>query len=264
MGFGDEVIGSGLARGAVARGKRIAFGDGKKIIWSSQAHEVFKNNPNVARPGEENLPNIEWIHHYNGQRLYGFTSGGRWIFNPRFQCCPGEFFFSDEESLFGQGLHDIEVVIEPRVKRHGACSGSNKQWPVLRYQKLVHNLMELRYRCVQLVPPQSKPLLTGARALYTPSYRHAAMVLSKARLYIGPEGGLHHAAAAVGLPAVVLFGGFANPKVTGYSDHVNLTGGANSCGKIADCAHCQEAMHAIKVIDVMQEALALLKKREIA
>ena len=36
------------------------------------------------------------------------------------------------------------------------------------------------------------------------------------------EGGLSHIRAALGLPAVVLMGGFTSPDWTGYPDHINL------------------------------------------
>jgi ADP-heptose:LPS heptosyltransferase len=41
-----------------------------------------------------------------------------------------------------------------------------------------------------------------------------------------PDGFLHHLAAAVGTPGVVIFGGFAPKEVLGYSLHTNLGEGA--------------------------------------
>jgi ADP-heptose:LPS heptosyltransferase len=79
-------------------------------------------------------------------------------------------------------------------------------------------------------------------------------------LYIGPEGGLHHGAAAVGIPAVVLFGGFIPPQVTGYKTHVNLTGGADFfCGSLQACKHCAEAMERIKSKHVCDAAKGFLE-----
>jgi hypothetical protein len=51
---------TGLARGAAKRGKKIAFGDGRKIIWDKNSEPVFRNNSNVARLGK-GRSNIEWI-----------------------------------------------------------------------------------------------------------------------------------------------------------------------------------------------------------
>jgi ADP-heptose:LPS heptosyltransferase len=102
-------------------------------------------------------------------------------------------------------------------------------------------------------------VIPGARQLKTPSFRHAMAALSRAALYIGPEGGLHHASGAVGIPAVVIFGGFIPPAVTGYATHTNLTGGAEACGSLHACEHCREAMNAISVPDVMDAANGYLK-----
>lgn len=263
MGYGDELQASGLARGAAARGKRIAFGDGKKIIWSPQSHEIFKGNPNVARPGSEGAPDLEWIAHYRGHRLYARPSNGVWLFN-EIQFPPGEIFFTDEEKLWAEHCSDLGVVIEPRVKRRGACAGINKQWPLLRYQKLASMLQERGIQCSQFVPPLAAPLLRNVRALYTQSFRHALAALSRADLYCGPEGGLHHGAAAVGVPAVVIFGGFANPKSTGYPMHANITAGGEPCGRMAECSHCQKAMHSITVEQVFEAAMQKLEKLNVA
>ena len=56
----------------------------------------------------------------------------------------------------------------------------------------------------------------------TPGFRDAAALLRGARAAVLPEGGLHHAAAAVGCRAVVLFGAFGDPRATGYAEHINI------------------------------------------
>jgi ADP-heptose:LPS heptosyltransferase len=50
----------------------------------------------------------------------------------------------------------------------------------------------------------------------------AARYIAGCRCYIGTEGFLHHLAAAFGKPAVVLFGAYSHPKVTGYDFHTNI------------------------------------------
>src|SRR5690349_18144596 len=92
LGFGDELMGSGIARGASRRGRRVAFGDGRRIIWHRNAHEIFRDNPNVAAPGSEGAADLEWVEHYSGRRLYCRLKAGRWEFNPDFRATPGEIF----------------------------------------------------------------------------------------------------------------------------------------------------------------------------
>lgn len=266
MGYGDEIIATGLARGAAARGKRIAFGDGKRIIWSEQSRQVFRWNPNIAHPGEEHdrstaLPSkLEWIPHYRGNRLYGHVEGGRWVFRD-FKCPAGEIVFDDQELAFAAALPtEPFIVIEPRVKAMGACAGANKTWPLDRYEALVS---ATGIRCVQFVPPTVRPAVADCEVIETPSFRHALAVLGLASLYIGPEGGLHHGAAAVGTPAVVIFGGFNTPRSTGYAWHENITVG-EPCGTVAACEHCREAMASISVKRVLEAATRQLRQREAA
>lgn len=260
MGYGDEIIASGLARGAAKRGKLIAFGDGKKIIWSDQSKEIFKNNPNVAAPEQERLPNLEWVPYYRGKRFYGEVQKGKWKFF-NYECPVGEIFFTDEEKAFGVKVQCGGwpfVVIEPRVKVRGATQGANKQWPLDRYAAVAGFLNKHGIRTIQFVPQGKKKLLLGVEEVQTPTFRHALAALSKAVLYIGPEGGLHHGAAAVGTNAVVIFGGFNTPKSTGYKMHENIAIG-EPCGTIQACNHCREAMNSITVDMVIASAAKLLR-----
>jgi len=61
--------------------------------------------------------------------------------------------------------------------------------------------------------------------------------------------------------AIVLFGGFVPPAVTGYPMHRNLTGGAEACGSFNRCDHCLAAMRAISVDEVHAAAVQELGGR---
>jgi hypothetical protein len=248
---------SGFARGAKARGKRIAFGDGQKIIWDHHSEQIFRGNPNIAPPGSERDPDIEWVPFYRGNRLYNRQVGDRWVWDYDFRAIPGEVFLTDDEKrwarIHGRGF----VVIEPNAPEFKTVA-PNKQWPVERYNKIARLLLKSGVDVVQF-NFKAGHVIPGARQVKTPSFRHAMAALSRAALYIGPEGGLHHASAAVGVSAVVLFGGFIPPDVTGYAGHTNLTGGAIACGKLHACGHCKAAMEAISVPEVMDAARAYLQ-----
>lgn len=253
-------MGTGMARGAAARGKLIAFGDGHRIRWDGNSPSMFKNNPNIAPPGSERLPNIEWIKFYkgeNGSRIYNRQEGDRWVWNYDFKAKPGEMFFSADEIAFAKQFGEGFILIEPNVppeKKHAV----NKQWPVDRYEAVASELVSAGYQVVQFSYPTAKHRLKNARMVNTPSLRHALAVLARARLAVLPEGGLHHGAAAVGTRAVVLFGGFIPPAVTGYDMHVNMTGGMEACGMLRPCEHCTAAMAAIRTDDVLKAADGLL------
>lgn len=246
MGIGDQIIATGLARGAAARGKRVALGDGKNIRWQSQSEMIFRNNPNLAPPGSERSADIEWVNYYKGHRIYNSGGSNRWIWNYKFRVKPGEFFFDAREDVFEPD--DNLILIEPNVPNK-PC-GPNKQWPVDRWRVLAEKLIadgwtvrQFEYGGPNRVTPPTSTI---------GGFRHAAALLKSARLAILHEGGLHHAAAAVGTPAVVLFGGFVPPSVLGYDTHTNLTGGADvACGSFHRCQHCVDAMNKIEVDEVL-------------
>lgn len=259
MGYGDNLMASGLAKGAHARGKRIAFGDGQKIIWDHNSEPIFKGNPNIAKPGSEGDADIEWIAHHRGNRLYNHQSGDKWVWNYKFKATPGELFFDEAENKFTDGLNSGFIIVEASLPEFKTCA-PNKQWPKDRYLRVAHALKQRGHDVRQFYYPGCWQI-PGVPFIKTPSFRHAAAALRRASLYIGPEGGMHHAAAAMGTQAVVLFGGFIPPQVTGYDFHTNLTGGAEACGSLKKCQHCIDAMNRITVEEVEAAALAHLDRK---
>lgn len=143
------------------------------------------------------------------------------------------------------------ILIEPNVPWKKSVA-PNKDWGLKRYQGVVDRLKAEGYEIVQT--NHGRDRLDGVRTISTPTFRHALAALSRARLAILPEGGLHHGAAALGIPAVVLFGGFIPPAVTGYDMHINLTGDVEACGSLRPCKHCREAMDNISVEQVYDAA----------
>lgn len=259
MGLGDQLMATGMARGAKARGKRIAFGDRNRILWDHNSTIIFRGNPNVAAPGSERDGDLEWIEYYKGRRIYNFQDKrtDRWVWNLDFRPEPGEMFFDAKEkrdsTRFGAGF----VLIEPNIEAWKSVA-PNKDWGREKYQTLANRLIEDGYRVGQFIYDRSVTPLDGVERFRTLSFRDALATMGNAALYIGAEGGLHHGAAAVGINAVVLFGGFIPPQVTGYTNHANLTGGATACGSLSPCDHCKQAMKVISVDDVYDAAKARL------
>jgi ADP-heptose:LPS heptosyltransferase len=95
-------------------------------------------------------------------------------------------------------------------------------------------------------------------AVQTPSFRAAAAVLANAVAFVGTEGGLHHAAAALGRPAVVLFSEFISPAITGYRTHRNLYHAGQPCGSRSACSGCRASMEAISVDEVVSNLLEIV------
>lgn len=262
MGYGDEIMATGMARGAKERGKRIAFGDGRHIAWSQWSEPMFRNNPNVAHPGDEGDPDIEWIAHYKGHRLYNRLSQNRrrWKWNLDFRPIPGELVFTENELSLSRSIPRGFILIEPNVP-HQKSVAVNKDWGHSRYKAVAKYLLGNGHRVIQFDFGSYR--LPGVERVHAADFRQALTVLSRASLYIGPEGGLHHGAAAVGIPAVVLFGGFIPPQVTGYPTHTNLTGGATACGSLRQCDHCKVAMNKITIDEVCSAAIEHLNQNRV-
>jgi hypothetical protein len=108
------------------------------------------------------------------------------------------------------------VVIEPHIK--GGASPA-KQW--MHYQRVVDALPDIEFR----QPSYGRTPLRGAKQVGT-NLRQAALLIAGARAVLLPDGCLHHLAAAVGTPGVVIFGGFAPKEVLGYPIHRNFGAGA--------------------------------------
>src|SRR4029077_13135473 len=130
MGIGDEIMATGMARGAAARGVRIAFGDGRRIIWGPWCEQAFRGNPNIA-PALGG--GVEWIKYYKGHRTYNRAGAGRWILNYDFTPTPGEFYFDASERLLMR--QRCGILIEPNVPWQKSVA-INKDWGIARYQVL--------------------------------------------------------------------------------------------------------------------------------
>ena len=249
MGYGDELIVSGLARQAQRRdARRVRVLDGRgRARWNA----IWRGNPRFAAPGDSGP--VQTLASAPGQRPYIVReTAERWVWR-EFVCPVGEIYLDAAERVFGRAGRG-RVVIEPALK---PGASPNKQWGARRWVALTDALVRRGVEVVQLGPP-GIPLVRGARLIETRDFRAACAVLAQARLAILPEGGLHHAAAALGTPAIVLFGGFVSPRQTGYAHQHNLFTGGEPCGMRRACAHCMQAMARIEVEQVLGEALQLL------
>lgn len=243
MGMGDDIMLT-----AEARVVRQSIGLPAKVAYWS---EIFDGNPDISRT--EGLP----LQNRPGHRPYHLGAvrtqyGTKVIFNPAFRVAPG--------ALYGVSpvAHE-KVVIEPNYKPD--FIGINKDWGWEKYEAVVAKMGADCF--VQLGPPGVRRL-EGVEYVETPTFRDALNHLAGSRGYLGPEGGLHHAAGALALPAVVIFGGHTPPTVTGYgwSNHHNLASEDAGCGHMFPCGHCRQAMESITVESVLKALAASLRLKE--
>lgn len=251
MGIGDEIMAAGEARRSFldhGRKVEIVGRDGLRR-W----HPMWEGLEYIATPGQAGA----FTRFVNGPgcRPYHVAKEpSRWRFNLAYRAQRGQIAFTPDEMAFAERYRG-RIILEPHTKPKAP---PGKQWGWVRWNKLAWLLQERGHRVTQL-GPVGTALLEGADYIVTPTFRHAAAVLSVARAAALPEGGLHHAAAAVGCRAVVLFGGFTPIEVTGYEGHVNLgASGEDACGSRVECDHCAKWMASIEPAHVMRELLRML------
>jgi ADP-heptose:LPS heptosyltransferase len=155
---------------------------------------------------------------------------------------PGEIYLTDEEKA--KYTESDFIYIEPNTK---GTFGGNKDWGFDRWQEVVK---DMPYRFIQ----GKGRKLDDVVQISTPTFRDACALLDRALFFVGTDGGLHHAAAALGKRAVVVWGGLVSPKILGYDTHVNLHSGTYSCGSPKACKHCREALDWVTV-DMVKDAI---------
>lgn len=248
MGWGDQLLAGGIARKAHARHptKKINIGDGSNIEWS----ELYEGLDYIAKEVD---PNGVWVHSFKGFRPYvrnEESTKEKFSWRRDFKATPGEIRLTEEELEIWPQTNF--VYIEPNVK---GVLGSHKDWGFEKWQAVVRFLPNIRF----IQGPGRK--LDGVEQAQTDSFRQACALLSKAALFVGTDGGLHHAAAALGKPAVVIWGGYTHPRNLGYDFHVNLQAqGVDPCGMLTPCQHCVTAMDRVTVKEVVQAVKSELRR----
>lgn len=211
MGLGDEIMASGDARRLRAQtGQRVRIVDRHGVArW----HELWMGSPDIARPEERGA--LVTLVNGSGARPYidyARTTKQRWVYT-EYRATPG-VLAGIEPDARGDGM----VLIEPNLKGNAS---PNKQWGRENWAQLARAPLPDGLRWAQMCPP-GVAALPGVHRIETPDFRAAIGVLTAARAAVLPEGGLHHAAAATGRRAVVLFGAMTSPRNTGYDTHTNL------------------------------------------
>jgi ADP-heptose:LPS heptosyltransferase len=94
------------------------------------------------------------------------------------------------------------------------------------------------------------------------SLQQLAALISVADLYAGPVSGPMHIAAATGIPAVVIYGGYESPTgISGYPQHVSLYSPlpCAPCWKADACPYSRRCLTMIKPSQVLEATRSLLK-----
>ena len=259
MGYGDEILAAGQAERWLAE-----MGEPSYIVdqrCKPRRHPIWDGNPAVIQADAifgQGPKTPHMITNAPGARpyiVYPFTEDTGWTFNRSFRAADhiAKIYLTDEELNFGRYIPKPFVLIEPFSKH------SNLRWPFDHWCQLVRDNPDIRF--IQHTHRDTGALHVPG-AMYTPhlTFRQACGVLANAAVYVRGESGMCHAAAALGVPTVTIWGGCMDWEVLGgYPRQVGVGISKPPCGRYMPCAHCRDTMAAITpemVGTALQRALA--------
>ncbi len=179
-----------------------------------------------------------------------------------------EMYFSpaDEETArsarLAHGIGDDYVVVEPNSNE--SWYGDLRAWPFDRWQAVVDTLADDGTQVVQ-IGERGRPVLrrvvdvTGRIP-----FRIAVLLMKRARLFLGLDGGLMNAANAAGTPAVIVWGGTALPEFAGYPELHSVVCHyveCAPCGLRGNCPHGKKCLNEIGVDEVLARVAGALTRR---
>ena len=157
--------------------------------------------------------------------------------------------------------------VEPgAVVIQNSCRGAlyaavTKEWPFERWDQLAEHLASEGHKLVQIGTVLDPPVQGAVDLRGKTDLPRAALILERAKLFIGLESGLMHLAAAVRVPSVIIYGGRTRPWETGYPWHfhaANTTIPCAGCALNAGCPHnvaCMDEISVSKILEMTHEAL---------
>ena len=272
MGFGDDLMVTAMA----SRIKKN-FPDRQIVIGNvskKQANHsfIYDNNPNIADCRKLNKnKTIHIINYHQGNRPYidyeKSKKYKKYIWNKNFRPEPGQIFFSEKEKDLAKNILKKSIEFWKKTNKKNfkaiifletsstkiddsqfAIKHKNKDWGINNWRELIK-----RIKNDFLIIHSSHENTKNIKNLYDTgiiNFREACAVLNICDLYLGPEGGFGHAAAALNKNAVIYFGGWISPKIIGYPFHENIyfQNSNSPCGEYKQiCKHCEEARKKITV-----------------
>ena len=271
MGYGDDLLITAFA----AKIKK-KYPERQIVIGNSKAgtafySRVWDHNPNIAdcRNLLKDKP-IHLIDYHSENRPYidhGKSTTSKMVWNKKFKPVPGEIYFSDDEISDAKNIlldakkfwiknnkKNFQKVIfleTSSIKINNfqlSIKHQNKDWGYENWIQLVSKIKN-----DNLIIHSTHDETKVIEGIYSPkemNFRTACAILNLSDLYIGPEGGFGHVAAALRKKAVLYFGGWISPDVIGYDFHENIyyDNDFSPCGEIENlCDHCSDARKSITV-----------------
>lgn len=293
MGLGDDLLLTALFREVKERHpeRKLVYTKRRgipvtprEILWGRPVRSsIFLNNPHLSpirevglleRPiclheGDERLKywtyiDKERIVFKTGGNIIDILCRGFGIENPRKKCVlvptPDELAAA---SRVAAEIGRPFVLIEPHAKD---TATANKGYPFPFWQAVADAVRGLGVEAVQ-VGTGGKPVLDGVRSVAGRlTFRETAALMPHSLTLVATEGGLMHAANAMGLPAVIVYTGYNRPWFAGYPENVSIFSDFECapCGLQKPCPksmRCRDRITPSMVIDGVTRLLDEKQRR---
>tara|TARA_Y100001970_G_C14201243_1_gene841220 strand:- start:873 stop:1718 length:846 start_codon:yes stop_codon:yes gene_type:complete len=271
MGYGDDLLITSLAAQIKKKypKRQVVIGNvSKKEAFHSI---VYDNNPNISdcRNLDTSKP-IHMIDYHPGNRPYidyHRSTSSNYVWNKKYKPIAGQIFFSEDEKKqakkiledakkfwnknYNKNFKKIIFLETSSTKindKQFSIKHLNKDWGYNNWKNLSHNLKD-EYLIIHSTHSKTQEI-EGLFAPKNINFRLACSILNNSDIYIGPEGGFGHVAAALKKKAVLYFGGWISPENIGYDFHENIFYDdiKSPCGQYKKiCTHCEEARIKITV-----------------
>ncbi len=238
---------------------------GVRQIWERMLHRRA-----LARPGPLHVFVDMEIHSYAagqsgppGRRRFHWKAGGHAIgtmlagFAPGRAPAPPEMHLSASDRaraadvLRAAGIEGAFVAIEPETNPE--FFGDLRAWPFDRWQAVVDALAADGVRVVQLGLANARALRNADDLRGQTDFRAACAVLERARLFLGTESGLMHAARAMRTDAVIVWGGVTLPDFAGYQDFHDVVHQRVACAPCGNQGWCDNGR--ICMLEIQADAV---------
>lgn len=165
-----------------------------------------------------------------------------------------ELYLNEDEIHFGKSYvkrYSNVVCINPT----SVCS-KNQEWPIKHWEELIDKGLKMGFKFIQ-IGLNDETFIKGCIDLRGQfSLRENLAILNAANGYIGVDSFWAHAASALNIPAIVLFGD-STPEIWGHENNVNIYKKyeCSPCFEILygqDCPYNKKCMNDISVNDVLE------------
>lgn len=243
MGYGDEIIAAGQAQRLLEQTAQPSI-----IVdrhGNPRWHPIWDGNPAVLAPTTP--PPLAYHTIRNGPHcrpyIESLSEDTGWTFNKRFHAREhiARIYLTPAERAGGQQIYDRFgpfILVEPYSKH------SNLRWPLDHWNELVSRNRHLTF--IQHTHQHTGLFkVDDVHYVHTESFRDACGLLAAASLYIRGESGMCHAAAALDVPQITIWGACMDWDVLGGYPRQYGVGIGDPCGSYRHCYHCERTMAGI-------------------